>query len=115
MEGKPPSGSKAGATRHAPQREEDLSPEDKAIMEACEKNETWQTIKRMKGSAKEKFLTCLCRWWRTRHVQPGSEVGRGDGEKMSVMHVCYMSRPTPFSTTRDGDHRGTICLGALGN
>ena len=45
---------------HAIPREEDLSAEDRAIMEACENDETWQTIKRMRGSAKEKFLTCLC-------------------------------------------------------
>ena len=78
---RPPSGSAASATQHAPLGEEDLSPEGRAIMEACEKDGTWQTINRMRGSAKEKFLTCLCvmiqEWWRTRRVQRGSEVGRG--------------------------------------
>ena len=41
-------------------REEGLTAEDRAIMHACEQDETWQTIRQMRGSAKEKFLTCLC-------------------------------------------------------
>ena len=55
-----PSGGGANAARHAIPREMDLLAEDRAIMEACENDETWQAIKRMRGSAKEKFLTCLC-------------------------------------------------------
>ena len=54
---RPLSGIAASATQNAILKK-DLSPEDS--MEACEKDETWQTIKRMRGSAKEKFLTCLC-------------------------------------------------------
>ena len=58
--GSSPAGGRVTATRHAILREEDLSAEDRTIMEACENDETWQTIKRMRGNAKDKFLTCLC-------------------------------------------------------
>ena len=47
-------------TRRGILREGALSAEDRAIMEACENDETWQTIKHMRWNAKGKFLTCLC-------------------------------------------------------
>ena len=57
--GASPTGGGAPATRSAILREE-LSAEGRAIMEACENDETWQTSKRMRGNGKDKFLTCLC-------------------------------------------------------
>ena len=40
-------------------REEELTAEDSAIMDACEQDETWQTVRQMRIYQGE-FLTCLC-------------------------------------------------------
>ena len=41
-------------------REEELTPEDLAIMAACEADETWQTLRNMKPDTKQKFMSAVC-------------------------------------------------------
>ena len=110
--GSSPAGGGVSATRNAILREEDLSVEDRAIMEACENDETWQTIKRMRGNAKEKFLTCLCVLIQEVVEEPACAARfRGWTWRWGKMS-CTSTPILPLATTRHGDYRGAVCLGA---
>ena len=51
-----------GGGEHAPRprREEDLTEEELAIMAACEADETWNALRRLRPDAKQKFLSAAC-------------------------------------------------------
>ena len=41
-------------------REEELTPEDLAIIAACEADEAWQTLKSMRPATKQQFMSAVC-------------------------------------------------------
>ena len=99
-------------------RGEDLSVADRAIMDACENDETWQTIRLMRGSTKENCLTALCtqskRLWKIPGRYPAFTTGHGDGgrrfRRLSVARADVRHDPASCH----GDHSSAICLGAVG-
>ena len=93
--------------------EENLTAKDRAIMDACENDETCQTIRSMRGSTREKFLTCMCILVQEVVEDPAMTASKMGGRRARRVHA-----PPPKvrhdSTPCHGDSRGAVRMGTTG-